>query len=454
MNLNYTNFMDPMTLYLVLLLETFSLALVLILFRTQFWQWQEIRWLLVGNLLGFLGLGTILLRQVVDPAFLVVATNWLIFAGFCAYTLASYAFWKTKPPLKFLAVLFGVLIFVTSWFTVAQPLTWARVAGFAVLTSLAVVVSGFPAMAKAADQGLARHFRRLSVVITAVAVLFFLRGLWAAYDRPQVLLSHSWASTGFLYAIIFLVFFYNLGFVYMILTRRNLSLEAVNRRNDQLFRLLGHDLRGPLGSYEECFEELAQQACYEPGEFEHTVTLFRASARQARELLESLLDWRTLSTGELRLQAAPLKLQDAVRSVFELLAPLAQKKDVGLENLTESEACVVVDRRALETIVRNLVSNAVKFSPPKAKVTVKTLTERGHTSLVIEDQGRGIPVEILARLNDNDRLPSQRGTAGEKGSGFGLVLCRQWAELAGLELNLSRGEEGGTCAILQGKSCP
>lgn len=444
--------MDPLTLYFVLILETFSLALVLLLFRTQFWQWEEIRWLLLGNVLGFLGLCVIFLRQSFDPAFLIVATNWLIFGGFCAYTMASYAFWQTKRPVRYLVILFVVLVVLTTWFTVVQPLPWGRVVSFAVLTALAIGASGFPAIPKAAESGLARYFRRLSVVITLVAVLFLLRGVWAAYEQPMVLLSHSWASTRFLYAIIFLVFFYNLGFVYMIMTRRNLSLEAVNKRNDQLFRLIGHDLRGPLGSYEESFEDLAQQVCLEPAELQQSVAIFQASARQARELLESLLDWRTLSSGELSLQTSLLRLSEIVNSVFELLTPMAQKKNVRLENLCDPQAFLSADRRAVETIVRNLIANAIKFSPAGGAVMVQTQKEEKRTLLLIRDHGQGIPEEILQRLQENDRLPSRRGTSGEKGSGFGLVLCRQWAELSGLELTFTRPEEGGTLAVLAGKS--
>jgi signal transduction histidine kinase len=441
--------MDALTLYLVLALETFSLTLVLWLFRRQFDSEPVLLWLNAGNFLGFVGLLLLLSRVFFPWSWLIFLANFVLFISFVAYAQASFAFWGRRISLRFVTLVALPLALIFMVFTFYWPVIWIRTAFFALGIAALYLAAAFPKIPDGTEKTLRRLFSRLRWVFLISGLLFLSRGILAFLQRPESLLTGGWASTSFLYLVIFTIFFNNLGFVYLVLTRRNLELQKLNATNSQILKIVGHDLRGPLGSYEDYFDTLAHEACQDPADFDTYIQLFRSSARQARCLVESLLEWRNLSTGSLRFTTEPLRLRSSVEQVCDLLQLGADKKDVSLINKVNDEAVLCSDPRAVQTIVRNLASNALKFSKRGQKITFESFSEGDKLVLVVEDEAGGIPQSVLDLLEDNLHPISSPGTAGEKGSGFGLLLCRQWSALAGLSLRLENTGKG-TRASLKG----
>lgn len=445
--------MDALTLYLVLTLETFSLTLVLWLFRRQFAAEPALIWLNTGNLLAFLGLLLLLARMFFPWPWLIFLANLVLFISFFTYSQASFAFWGRDLSRVFVLLIASPLVLIFFLFTFIWPVIWIRTGFFALGIAALYLAAVFPKIPNETELTLRRLFLRLRWVYLISGLLFFARGVLAFLQRPESLLSGGWASTSFLYLVIFTIFFNNLGFVYLVLTRRNRDLQVLNAANSQILKIVGHDLRGPLGSYEEYFDTLAHEACHDPEDFDAYIQLFRSSARQARSLVESLLEWRNLATGALEFTKQPLKLRETVQQVCDLLKLGAEKKGVVLINGVSAESIFYSDPRAVQTIVRNLASNALKFSKADQKITFESVQEGNKVVLVIEDEAGGIPKQVLAQLQDNLHPVSSPGTAGEKGSGFGLLLCRQWSALAGLSFHLERTDTG-TRALLKGPKGP
>ncbi|NNM68347.1 MAG: HAMP domain-containing histidine kinase [Spirochaetales bacterium] len=441
--------MNALTLYLVLTLETFSLTLVLSLFRRQYAAEPALLWLNAGNLLAFVGLLLLLTRMFVPWPLLIFAANVVLFLAFVTYSQASFAFWGLNLSRVFVGLVASPLALIFFLFTFVWPVIWVRTAFFALGIAALYLVAAFPQVPDGTELTLRRLFLRFRWVYVISGLLFFSRGVLAFLQRPESLLSNGWASTSFLYFIIFTIFFNNLGFVYLVLTRRNLDLQTLNAANSQILKIVGHDLRGPLGSYEEYFDTLAHEACHDPEDFDAYIQLFRSSARQARSLVESLLEWRNLATGALEFTSQPLRLRETVEQVCDLMKLAADKKGVKLVGNLKAEAVLCSDPRAVQTIVRNLVSNALKFSKSGQKITFESFPEGDKVVLVIEDEAGGIPQHVLDQLEDNLHPISSPGTAGEKGSGFGLLLCRQWSALAGLAFRLENTGKG-TRALLKG----
>lgn len=210
------------------------------------------------------------------------------------------------------------------------------------------------------------------------------------------------------------------------------ALQDQNRRKDQLFSIIAHDLRNLVGSSASLAEVLEDEAGTLSSE---TTARFarhlNRSTRQAFELLDDLLEWGHVYVGGARDRMGTVNVAAFVESAAEHLAQRAAQKRVYLE--VEIDPALTAHGHAglLQSVMRNLFSNAIKFSEPGGRIEAHAAADAEGVTISVRDHGVGIPPDQLDTLFEPRTGASRDGTQGERGTGLGLVLCRDIVEQHG-----------------------
>lgn len=228
-------------------------------------------------------------------------------------------------------------------------------------------------------------------------------------------------------------------------------LAASNADKDQLVTIIAHDVRTPLVSLLTVARSLhaappADAPVLAQGIAQRTGALLA--------LINNLLDWARLHTGQFRHDPAPFALAGIADSVVNGLAPLATEKNLRLENAIPDDLLASADLHAVQCVLRNLVGNALKFTPAGGSVRLEaapeaTPTEANSIALRVRDTGPGMSADLLAALANSAVVPSSPGTAGERGAGIGLALCRELIAREGGSLTFACPPAGGTVATVR-----
>lgn len=233
-----------------------------------------------------------------------------------------------------------------------------------------------------------------------------------------------------------------------LLGQSNSTLLELNENRERLIAIIAHDLRGPVGSLGQLLE-LAQEDLKEGEDISELLQTSLKASYAAQNLLQDLLDWVSERQGLSKFEPAPLVLHDLIESVLDLLGNQARSKDIRLTHSVPEHFRVHADRSMLETIVRNLVSNAVKFTHKEGMVKIRAAAEdEEHILLEVIDNGVGMSPEKVETLFEQDQFQSTFGTENEKGIGLGLALSQGLARKHGTELKVvSKQGKGSTFSI-------
>lgn len=222
------------------------------------------------------------------------------------------------------------------------------------------------------------------------------------------------------------------------------SLLELSDQKDRFLSIISHDLKTPLFGIRGLSDVLSDQA--DDDRQRHLLGLIHRSANQALTLLENLLTWARLQTGSLSTDPRPLALAAAVDDSFQLLDSHAQQKGIDLAQDVPDSLEVSVDEFTLDTVLRNLVSNAIKYTPRGGRVHVSAQVEArdespdngrtAHAVVAVSDSGIGIAAERRASLFDLNPEDSTAGTNGENGTGLGLHVCQELLAKHGREISV------------------
>jgi signal transduction histidine kinase len=213
------------------------------------------------------------------------------------------------------------------------------------------------------------------------------------------------------------------------LSRKNDELMELNKSKDRLFSVVAHDLKNPIATLTG-FTEILKEDFYELNDDQKLfyITEMEDTIRKTYILLENLLDWSAAQTGRIENKPVKIELREIVDSVFSLLRVQAKNKKITLENNVTSGIKVYADWHMLEVVIRNLLTNALKFSKEGDKVEIVAEKGSGCVTMSIIDQGTGMEEEIRDKLFDLEGKVSNRGTKGEKGTGLGLKISKEFIE--------------------------
>ncbi|MEQ9328049.1 MAG: ABC transporter substrate-binding protein [Rhodospirillales bacterium] len=203
-------------------------------------------------------------------------------------------------------------------------------------------------------------------------------------------------------------------------------LEETGRQKDMLLSIVGHDLRTPFNILLVYGEMLAKDAATMDRErLTRIGQAVRDASASAFALLNNLMDWATLQTGMRSAVTRQAGLAQIAAAAIEMQRPIADTKKIAIEEDTGPDHTAYCDPVMIETVVRNLIGNALKFTRPGGTVTVRSRLAGDRAEIVVTDNGVGMDPDTLEAVFTGNMATSLRGTEGEKGTGIGLSLCRQ-----------------------------
>ncbi len=212
----------------------------------------------------------------------------------------------------------------------------------------------------------------------------------------------------------------------------NQKLVDLNSTKDKLFSIIAHDLRSPfvgiLGLTELLIGNIKN---VDPATAEDYISDIHSAAKQTFTLLENLLAWAKTQTGQIDFKPETINLKGIVEEVVAVLSYPARIKNISLNIAPSVDIDVYADQNMLKTILQNLVSNAIKFTRPEGTIEITATPNHSSVEISVNDNGIGISDENKNKLFRLDSNVSTYGTADEKGSGLGLVLCKEFIEKHG-----------------------
>ncbi len=214
------------------------------------------------------------------------------------------------------------------------------------------------------------------------------------------------------------------------ITLKNEMLQAINAEKDKFFSIIAHDLRGPLSAFvaaTQIITEEVQNMSIE--EIRDITNSMKTSATNIYSLLENLLEWSRLRRGGMDFIPVTITLKKKITTSIEVLNETARKKDINIGIFIPEDLQIIADNHMFEAIVRNLVSNAIKFTPSGGNIKIEAFINEDHYAETrITDSGIGMTPELIGRLFQIDEKTSRPGTEGEPSTGLGLLLCKEFIE--------------------------
>lgn len=230
---------------------------------------------------------------------------------------------------------------------------------------------------------------------------------------------------------------------------REEKLVKLNTTKDQLFSIISHDLRGPVGKLKQLLDiYMDDPGIFDKATWDQVFHDMRKSADSLFQLLENLLSWARTQQGQAAVHYESIALDPIVTDVFAVLKLLASEKRVALEMDLHLGGPLLTDRHVLSTILRNLVHNALKFTMPGGKITVTAEESLDDLWIEVRDTGVGMAPETLDRIFKKRERVTTFGTGKEKGQGIGLGLCQDLAESLGAHLEAESQVGRGTAIRL------
>ncbi len=224
------------------------------------------------------------------------------------------------------------------------------------------------------------------------------------------------------------------------------NLAQLNAAKDHFFSLVAHDLQNPVYAIISLSEFAADN--YDSlgrAEIEDVLLQVNSAARGVFTLLENLLDWAKLQTGQLKIQKEIISLIKIIQYAIDHYRKSSVQKQIEIVFEYETDCMVESDIRMLSSVLRNLISNALKYSHPQSKVIVQLKNDSSHIFVSVKDHGIGIPRRYLPKIFKIDNEHRQYGTANESGSGLGLILVDNFVRLLDGEIQvdskLNQGSE-------------
>jgi len=212
----------------------------------------------------------------------------------------------------------------------------------------------------------------------------------------------------------------------------NEELKILNTSKDKFFSIVAHDLISPfsavIGYSEILAEEYKDLDQEQVGQFAKDIN---SVSQKAHNLLNELLDWSRIQTGRMQYDPQSLNLKTIVEDLLILYTENAKKKRIELNNTIDKTHRVFADYKMINTTIRNLISNAIKFTYEGGLIVLSSEIEGNFLSVCVEDNGVGISKEDLEKLFKIDVHHTQIGTGKEKGSGLGLILCSEFVKKNG-----------------------
>ena len=235
------------------------------------------------------------------------------------------------------------------------------------------------------------------------------------------------------------------------------EIKLLNATKDKFFSIIAHDLKSPFNALLGLSNLLLENHVnHKEEKRERYIKLINDSSIKTYKLLENLLVWAQSQSGSIELLPEKITIKALINEIALLFEETRENKNIIFSVNTEENLFVFADKNMIETVIRNLISNALKFTPQRGEIIVnaKTITDENNqkiAKITVKDSGVGISPEIQSKLFDIRDNSSTKGTENETGAGLGLILCREFVEKHDCKIwvesevgNLPAGKAGGS----------
>jgi len=231
---------------------------------------------------------------------------------------------------------------------------------------------------------------------------------------------------------------------------KNKELTQLNTTKDTFFRILGHDLKSPMStvvSFTDMLQNNYDQFSKE--EILEYIGITKKSALNTIDLLENLLEWAKVQTGLISIKLLKTNILQMINEDIDHLHNVLISKNIILRTDVESNITTILDRNMTASILRNLLSNAIKFTPENGEIKIRAHKENKGVLISITDNGIGMSKEKVDNLFQIENASSSLGTNNEKGTGIGLLLCKDFAKIQGGEIWVESEQGKGSTFYLR-----
>jgi signal transduction histidine kinase len=226
----------------------------------------------------------------------------------------------------------------------------------------------------------------------------------------------------------------------------NRKLVLLNKSKDKFHAIIAHDLRSPIAAFYSIFELLHQSYDSLPDEERKAfIDVAYKEVQRILKLLDNLLTWSRIQGGHLNIRKSDFFIDEAIMEIVSSLKNMAEQKNISIEVDAIEHLKINADKEMIMAVIRNLNTNAIKFTPSGQKIQMGVKTSENIIEVYVQDYGIGIPKSKLDVLFEIDSQVQRIGTNNEPGTGLGLHLCYEFIKLHKGEITVESVEGKGSC---------
>lgn len=228
--------------------------------------------------------------------------------------------------------------------------------------------------------------------------------------------------------------------------RQKKELQKINATKDKLFSVIAHDLKGPFNSILGFSELLSEEIdSLSKTEIKEITKMLNQQSKDAFNLLSNILDWARTQLKGIKPSPEVIDLNELTNEVIEFIDNIVQMKNIELITKVKNNTHVFADKNLLYSVLRNLISNAIKFTPERGKITIQTNEKENKIEVSVSDTGVGMrPEQLRSIFKPKTENITTRGTNNEQGTGLGLIICKEFIEKNGGKINVTSSIGKGT----------
>ncbi len=423
----------------ILFWGSFTLAILVFTFRYTIFSKESQKQLLVFGfskiLLSFAWLAFFLRIDTVsyDPI-KFITTNTLVFSGYYLESVAMLMVVKSSTKRTFQTQFILFIITLLSFYIAVglQAPSNIRVSLASLNIFLLLLVPTLLFLTEI-NGSLFRKILGFNYIILLSALAY--RMIYPLLNTSTSLYSVE-ATQRMIFLIIFLMMTISgAGYLLLLQEEKEMQIKKLLDDKDQFFSIIAHDLRGPFNGIIGLSELLLEKNNrLEPKETNEFIQLIHDSSKNTFSLLDNLLTWAQSQTGSLAFNPKKIEISSITDKTIHLLTNIAKSKNITIQSEIEKNQYVFADTNMLETIFRNLISNAIKFTNSNGEVMILMKKENNQIVFSVQDNGIGIAPKKIADLFVVNQRNTTSGTNNETGTGLGLMLCKDFVEKHGGEI--------------------
>ncbi|MGD1947710.1 MAG: ATP-binding protein [Croceivirga sp.] len=228
----------------------------------------------------------------------------------------------------------------------------------------------------------------------------------------------------------------------------NAELQELNQTKNKLFSIIGHDLKSPISTLQELLE-LYDSRTISKKEVSNALQRLKYNVDYSAFTLNNLLFWANTQMNGLKSKPEKVLIKDKIRLIYDMYGAKLEKKNITIQCEIDQHSHVYVDSLQFEIVLRNLISNAIKFTPNGGKITFASYKHSNVADISICDSGMGMDQLTIERLKNSNAIEPKEGTEKEKGTGLGLLICKELIALNHGHLSIESEIDKGSCLKIQ-----